>query len=87
MSENSDSPVAHSQLREFSAEEVGVMTKQFSDMVGRGSFGTVYKGEIEGHTQVAVKLIDPKALEDIGQATFVAELGALTRYIRYDYNL
>ena len=42
-------------LREFSGEDV---TKAFSEMVGRGSFGTVYKGEI-GLTKVAVKLIDP----------------------------
>ena len=45
-------------LREFNGEDVGMITKAFSEMVGRGSFGTVYKGEV-GHTKVAVKLIDP----------------------------
>ena len=35
-----------------------MLAKAFSEMVGRGSFGTVYKGEV-GHTKVAVKLIDP----------------------------
>ena len=34
-----------------------MITKTFSEMVGRGSFGTVYKGEI-GRTKVAVALID-----------------------------
>ena len=82
------------QLREFSAEEVGSLTNQYSEMLGRGSFGIVYKGEV-GHTRVAVKVIDPvsasfnndwvlqnvqKALKDIGHETFVAELVALTRY-------
>ena len=35
-----------------------MITKAFSEMVGRGSFGIVYKGEV-GLTKVAVKLIDP----------------------------
>ena len=46
------------QLREFSAEEVGSLTNQYSEMLGQGSFGIVYKGEV-GHTRVAVKVIDP----------------------------
>ena len=86
------------QLREFTAEEIGAMTVQFSEVVGRGPFGCVYKGTL-GHTAVAVKVIDPvrnifplqsshhslvhsqKALQDIGQATFMTELNALTRYM------
>ena len=35
-----------------------MITKDFSELIGRGSFGTVYKGVV-GHTEVAVKVIDP----------------------------
>lgn len=34
------------------------MTGGFSEVVGRGSFGCVYRGMC-GHTAVAVKVIDP----------------------------
>ena len=45
------------QLREFTAEEIGTKTAQFSEVVGRGSFGCD-KGAL-GHTAVAVKVIEP----------------------------
>ena len=45
-------------LREFTEEEVGVATQSFTRLVGKGSFGSVYKGEIQ-HIPVAVKVIDP----------------------------
>ena len=60
------------QLREFSAEEVGSLTNQYSEMLGRGSFGIVYKGEV-GHTRVAVKVINPVS------ASFNNDCGATKR--------
>ena len=60
-------------LREFNGEDVGMITKPFSEMVGRGSFGTVYKGEV-GHTKVAVKLIDPVSV--CSMCSFCAERSA-----------
>ena len=68
------------QLREFSAEEVGSLTNQYSEMLGRGSFGIVYKGEV-GHTRVAVKVIDPVSASfnnDCG-ASFNNDCGATKR--------
>ena len=60
-------------LREFSGEDVGMITKAFSEMVGRGSFGIVYKGEV-GLTKVAVKLIDPVSV--CSMCSFCAERSA-----------
>ena len=60
-------------LREFSGEDVGMITKAFSEMVGRGSFGIVYKGEV-GLTKVAVKLIDPVSV--CSMCSFYAERSA-----------
>ena len=51
-------------LRNFSTDEIGVITKHFSELVGRGSFGTVYKGVV-GHTEVAVKVIDPVSVSPL----------------------
>ena len=63
------------QLREFSAEEVGSLTNQYSEMLGQGSFGIVYKGEV-GHTRVAVKVIDPVS------ASFNNDCGATKAFLR-----
>ena len=45
-------------LREFTEADLGKMTEEFSNVIGRGSFGCVYKGMFE-HTPVAVKVINP----------------------------
>ena len=50
-----------------------MITKAFSEMVGRGSFGIVYKGEV-GLTKVAVKLIDPVSV--CSMCSFCAERSA-----------
>ena len=34
-------------LREFSEEELNVATNCYSELVGKGSFGSVYKGAIQ----------------------------------------
>lgn len=45
-------------VREFSERELDAATGSFSDLVGKGSFGSVYRGMLQ-HTPVAVKLMDP----------------------------
>ena len=50
--------IVTSQLREFSEADLDAMTGGFQTMIGRGSFGSVYKG-VYGHTAVAVKVIEP----------------------------
>ena len=44
--------------REFSEEEVCDATNSFSEVIGKGPFGCVYKGEC-GHIPIAVKVINP----------------------------
>ena len=45
-------------LRNFSEEELDFATRSFSQLVGKGSFGCVYKGVMQ-HIPVAVKVMDP----------------------------
>ena len=78
------------QLREFTEEDLKRMTNDFTDVVGRGAFGCVYRGIVD-HTPVAVKVINPvsctshsahtdfqKALQNLGSKTFKTELDSLT---------
>ena len=51
-------PTVPNELREFTEADLGNMTEDFSNVIGRGSFGCVYKGIYE-HTPVAVKVINP----------------------------
>ncbi|CAK9064835.1 unnamed protein product [Durusdinium trenchii] len=64
-----DRPPRHStQLREislqYSYEELSAATKNWhnSERLGSGSYGSVFKGELEDGSEVAIKAIDLKAL-------------------------
>ena len=53
------SPIAgFSTVREFQEDEVDLATRSYSDVVGKGSFGCVYKGSLN-HIPIAVKVLDP----------------------------
>ena len=44
-------------VREFTAEEVKVATDDFTNEIGRGGFGTVFRGTLK-HLAVAVKVLN-----------------------------
>ncbi|KAL5989770.1 hypothetical protein ACLOJK_010664 [Asimina triloba] len=57
--------------RRFSYEELRVATEDFKDRLGRGGFGTVFRGELEDSTRIAVKGFDSRGQ---GMKEFLAEV-------------
>ena len=66
--------------RQFTYTEVLQITSNFKTILGRGGFGTVYLGVIDGTTQVAVKMLSPSSAQ--GYQQFQAE--ASLQYIYMD---
>lgn len=62
--------------RRFSYAELKAATKEFSDMVGRGAYGKVYRGELPDRRAVAVKQLDGVGG---GEAEFWAEVTIIAR--------
>ncbi|KAL9680452.1 hypothetical protein QQ045_018331 [Rhodiola kirilowii] len=62
--------------KRFSYAELKAATKDFSDKIGKGGFGDVYKGELSDHRQVAVK-----CLKNVvgGDGEFWAEVTIIAR--------
>ncbi|CAK7351251.1 unnamed protein product [Dovyalis caffra] len=76
-SENVEQDVEYDQIKQvpgmpvrFSYEELCVATDDFKEMLGRGGFGSVFKGKLADGTEIAVK-----RLEKLGQgmSEFLAE--------------
>ncbi|XP_031484504.1 U-box domain-containing protein 33-like [Nymphaea colorata] len=63
---------------QFNLAELKEATKGFSQemKIGRGGYGTVYKGKLH-HTTVAIKILNPETIH--GEAQFNQEIQALTR--------
>ncbi|KAJ1296041.1 hypothetical protein BS78_01G268700 [Paspalum vaginatum] len=62
--------------RRFSYAELKAATKDFSDVVGRGAYGTVYRGELADRRAVAVKQLHGVGG---GEAEFWAEVTIIAR--------
>ncbi|XP_058762889.1 G-type lectin S-receptor-like serine/threonine-protein kinase LECRK2 [Vicia villosa] len=66
-------------LRSFSFDELAKSTGEFSEEIGRGSFGTVYKGKIgDNNRSIAVKRLEER-IADEGVREFQAEITAIAR--------
>ena len=50
--------VVHGSLVSFSFRELQIITKNFSEKLGRGSFGSVFKGSLPDSTSIAVKKLE-----------------------------
>ncbi|KAK3222121.1 hypothetical protein Dsin_009146 [Dipteronia sinensis] len=57
------------------------ITNNFSDenILGRGGFGTVYKGELHDGTKIAVKRMESGVVSEKGLAEFMSEIAVLTK--------
>ncbi|KAF7034913.1 hypothetical protein CFC21_045865 [Triticum aestivum] len=67
-------------VRHFSFTEIQVATKDFDEalIIGRGSFGDVYNGEIDGGTKVAIKRFNKKSRQ--GFHEFQTEIEMLCNF-------
>ncbi|XP_077225742.1 cold-responsive protein kinase 1-like isoform X2 [Tasmannia lanceolata] len=65
-------------IKLFSYNELSSATKNFhaSNRIGRGGFGTVYKGTLQNGTQVAVKLLSTESNQGIND--FLTEIDIIT---------
>lgn len=65
-------------IKLFSYEELKHATKNFhaGSRIGRGGFGTVYKGTLKNKTQVAVKLLSAESKQGIQE--FLTEIDTIT---------
>ncbi|CAL4976597.1 unnamed protein product [Urochloa decumbens] len=66
-----------SSLQVYSYGELRAATKNFSERLGGGGFGTVYRGVVNGHTQVAVKKLECLRQGDKQFRTEVYTLGLI----------
>lgn len=57
------------------------VTNNFSEenVLGRGGFGTVYKGELHDGTKIAVKRMESGVVSEKGLAEFMSEIAVLTK--------
>uniref|UniRef100_A0A0E0II52 Protein kinase domain-containing protein n=1 Tax=Oryza nivara TaxID=4536 RepID=A0A0E0II52_ORYNI len=62
---------------EFTYEELVRITNNFSDCIGEGGFGPVYRGQLQDSVQVAVKKSSRASLHGQGIREFLAEINSL----------
>uniref|UniRef100_J3MS77 Protein kinase domain-containing protein n=1 Tax=Oryza brachyantha TaxID=4533 RepID=J3MS77_ORYBR len=62
-----------SQIKSYTYSEVRKMTKSFADTLGKGGYGTVYKGILSDGSEIAVKMLE--ASDGDGFVNEVASIG------------
>ncbi|KAF2301097.1 hypothetical protein GH714_020056 [Hevea brasiliensis] len=55
--------------RQFTYAEIVRMTNNFSTVIGKGGFGTVYHGYLSDDTQVAVKMLSPTSGSSLDESS------------------
>ncbi|CAH8363521.1 unnamed protein product [Eruca vesicaria subsp. sativa] len=80
-SANSDIHVVESGNLVISIQVLRSVTNNFSEenILGRGGFGVVYKGELHDGTKIAVKRMESSVVSDKGLAEFKSEITVLTK--------
>ncbi|XP_019096758.1 PREDICTED: receptor-like protein kinase At3g21340 isoform X1 [Camelina sativa] len=73
----SSEPAIMTKNRRFTYSEVVTMTKNFARVLGKGGFGMVYHGTVNGTEQVAVKMLSHSSSQ--GYKEFKAEVELLLR--------
>ncbi|XP_030969812.1 probable LRR receptor-like serine/threonine-protein kinase MEE39 [Quercus lobata] len=73
---NEQGRVLESKKQQFTYSEDLSITNNFASVIGKGGFGTVYHGYLDGF-QVAVKMLSPSSVQ--GHKEFQAEAKFLTR--------
>ncbi|XVE70541.1 hypothetical protein DITRI_Ditri10aG0080200 [Diplodiscus trichospermus] len=66
-----------SKNRQFTYAEVLNITRNFQDVIGKGGFGIVYRGDMKDGTKVAVKMLSPSSTQ--GSKEFQTEAELLMR--------
>ncbi|XP_077241728.1 cold-responsive protein kinase 1-like [Tasmannia lanceolata] len=76
--QEADGYMSAKNIRLFSYDELSSATKKFhaSNRIGRGGFGTVYKGTLKNGTQVAVKSLSAESKQGIHE--FLSEIDTIT---------
>ena len=76
-----DFPVVEGGSATISIQVLRQVTNNFSEdnILGRGGFGVVYKGELQDGTKIAVKRMESNAMGTKGLNEFQAEIAVLTK--------
>ncbi|KAI6694760.1 hypothetical protein NL676_022470 [Syzygium grande] len=79
--DHSDFPVFEGGNVAISIQVLRQVTQNFSEenILGRGGFGVVYKGELHDGTKIAVKRMESVAMGNKGMNEFQAEIAVLTK--------
>ncbi|PON95492.1 Mitogen-activated protein kinase kinase kinase [Trema orientale] len=79
--DRSDFPVFEGGSVTISIQVLRQVTNNFSEdnILGRGGFGVVYKGELHDGTKIAVKRMESNAMGTKGMNEFQAEIAVLTK--------